>query len=62
MNGGRSLIRRIKEDCYTLTDAASELGVAGVTVWRWVRDGKLKAHRIGRTVLIEKSEIERLRR
>lgn len=44
-----------------MTQAASLLGVSRVTVWRWVRDGRLRATRLGhRTVRIHRADIERL--
>lgn len=34
-------------DRVSLSDAAKILGVARVTAWRWAKDGKLKAKKIG---------------
>ena len=56
------LSEKIHKLCYTQTEAAQHLGVSEVTVWRWIRDGKLTAYRIGREVLIEKAELEKMRR
>ena len=46
----------------TQNQAAKEIGVTTMTLWRWEREGKLRAYRIGREVLLEKAEVERLRR
>ncbi len=45
-----------------LGDAAKETGVHRSTLWRWIRAGKLHSLKMGREVLIEKAELERLRR
>lgn len=47
---------------YLLGDGAKALGVARTTLWRWIKSGKLHAYRVGREVLIEKAELEKLRR
>ena len=48
--------------CLTKKQAAQYLGVSEVTIWHWVKADKLHAYRIGREVLIEKTELEKLRR
>ena len=45
-----------------LHEAQRELGVSRMTLWRWERQGKLTTYRIGREVLIEKAEVERVKR
>ena len=55
-------IAKVKEDFYTLAQAAMAVNVNPATVWRWIKIGKIEAHRIGREVLIEKSEVEKLRK
>jgi excisionase family DNA binding protein len=40
--------------------AAELLGISPWTVRKWLRDNKLRAIRLGRRVLIELAEIERL--
>ena len=47
---------------YMLGEAAKITGRGRTTLWRWIRDGKLQSYRIGREVLIEKAEVEKLRR
>ena len=55
-------IRKVQRDFYRFHEAAEVLAVSDVTLWRWIRAGKVQAHRIGREVLIEKAEVEKLRR
>ena len=42
-------------------EAAAELDITTMTLWRWVRDGKIIAIKFGRYRLIPKSEIGRLK-
>ena len=56
------LIKQVRNEYFTLGEAAKELSVSKVTIWRWINTGKIDADRIGREVLIEKSIIERKRR
>ena len=48
-------------DYYLYKDAVKEIGVTKPTVWRWIKKGKVEILRVGREILIEKSEVERLR-
>ena len=43
-----------------LREAAELIGLSHWTLRQYIRDGKLKAVRIGRRVLIEPSELQRL--
>jgi len=52
---------KIMDYFYTEKDAAKLLGVNPITIWRWVKDGKLDLQRVGREALIPKWEIETLR-
>lgn len=45
---------------YRTGEAAKRLGVSKMTVLRWIKSGKLKAHRIGREYRVPESEIIRL--
>lgn len=56
-----TLIEKIKTEYYPLDDAAKELQHSPVTLWRWIKSGRLKAEYLGRNVFIPKSEVERLR-
>jgi len=48
------------QDAFSYKDAARELGVTTMTLWRWVRDGKIAAVQLGRYKFIPKSEVERV--
>ncbi len=56
------LLARIREEYCTLAEAAGLLAVSTVTLWRWIRDGKIAAERLGREVLIARSDIEKMKR
>jgi excisionase family DNA binding protein len=44
---------------YNVTQAATQLGVSRVSVWRWIRDGQLPASRLGhRTTRIARQDLE----
>ena len=45
---------------YSVSQAATLLGVNRVTIWRWIRTGRLPASRVGsRTTRIARVDIER---
>ena len=46
----------LKDKYWTVTQAAKEFGVTRQTVSRWIKDGKLSADKVGRTVLINKEK------
>lgn len=56
-----TLIAKVKKEYYLLDEAAKELQHSPVTLWRWIKSGKLRAEYLGRNVLIAKSDVERLR-
>ena len=58
----RTLIEKIKKEYYTLGEAAQAIQHNPATLWRWIKEGKLPAERLGREVLIEKKAVERLRK
>ena len=43
-------------------EAATELNITTMTLWRWVRDGKIIAVKFGRYRLIPASEVERIKK
>ena len=49
-------------DVYGPEEAARLLGKGVATIWRWIRDEKILAVRIGGRILIPKKEIERLQK
>jgi excisionase family DNA binding protein len=50
------------KDALSYKDAARELGITTMTLWRWVRDNKIIAVKLGRYKFIPVSEIERIKR
>lgn len=50
------------DDAYGPEEAAKLLGKGIATIWRWLRDDKIIAIRIGSRTLIPKKEIERLQK
>jgi excisionase family DNA binding protein len=52
---------KIGDYFYTEKQAAKLLGITRITIWRWVRGGKLNAQYIDRIVLIPKCEVELLK-
>lgn len=49
-----------EEKYYTIEEVAEMLKVVYMTVYRWIKQGKLKAYRVGKKYMIKKSEIEAL--
>jgi excisionase family DNA binding protein len=49
----------IKDNYFTLSEAANELNVTRQTVFRWIKNGKITSEKVGRETLIEKAEIFR---
>jgi excisionase family DNA binding protein len=49
----------IKDNYFTLSEAANELNVTRQTVFRWIKSGKITAEKVGRETLIEKTEVFR---
>src|SRR5579872_993746 len=46
-------------DYCSISQAATLLGVSRVSIWRWIRDGRLSAVRVGhRTVRIARRDLE----
>ena len=47
-------------DYYSISRTAALLGVSRVTIWRWIRDGRLPVTRLGhRTVHVQRDDLER---
>jgi len=51
---------RVQQMTIGVKEAAERLGVSHWAVRRWIKSGKLRAVRLGRRVLIEPAELERL--
>lgn len=47
-----------KDEFYTAKELASKLKLNIMTIYRYIKAGKLKAHKIGKEFRIEKSEFE----
>ena len=45
---------------YTETQAAKQLGVNRITIWRWIKAGKLNIQKVGGAVFIPKEQIDSL--
>lgn len=54
-----SIIARVLDNFFTLGEAARQMGVTRVTVWRKIKAGEIKVEKIGREVLIEKAFVRR---
>ena len=51
----------LDEESLTVAEAARVLKVSPSTIWRWINQGQLPAHRIGqRRVRLKKAELARL--
>ena len=47
------------KEFYTAQDLADKLGVNIMTIYRYIKAGRLKAHKIGKEFRIAKDEFER---
>ena len=47
----------LRDNYCTISEAAKELGVTRQTISRWIRQGKLSGEKIGREIIIRKSEL-----
>ena len=52
----------IREQVYTITEAAKLLGVNRATIRRWIKANKLYAENIGSVVLLQKSQVHLISR
>lgn len=52
----------IRQSPFTIKEAAEYLEVAEITVRRWVKDGILKAKRIGKNIVFDVDELKAFRR
>ncbi|WP_445184581.1 helix-turn-helix domain-containing protein [Pseudonocardia sp. Cha107L01] len=48
-------------NAYSAAELAELIGVSDETIRRWIKNGDIKAFRIGRTVRIPAEELERIR-
>jgi excisionase family DNA binding protein len=47
----------VKDNYYTISEAAKAIGVARQTVSHWINDGKIPAEKVGRAMLIDKQKL-----
>ena len=48
-----------KEEYYSIEEVAKMLKVAYLTVYRWVKSGRLKAYKAGKQYRIKKSDLDK---
>jgi len=48
-----------KDEFYTATELATKLKLNVMTIYRYIKAGKLKVHKIGKEYRINKNEFER---
>ncbi len=48
----------MEKDFYTAQDLADKLGVNIMTIYRYIKSGKLKAYKIGKEFRIDRKEFE----
>jgi len=48
-------------DYINQTDAAEILGISRMTIWQWMKDGKIQVALVGGQRMIPRSEVERLK-
>ena len=54
------LLNEVQNHFYTYAQATNALEVSKMTLWRWIKAGRVKVYRLGREVLIEKAVIDKL--
>ena len=57
-----TLMVEAETDAYGPEETAKLLGKGEATIWRWLRDGKIVAVKVGGRTLIPEKEIERLKK
>jgi len=48
-----------KDEYYTVEELATKLKLNKMTIYRYIKAGRLKAHKIGKEFRIERTEFER---
>ena len=51
-------VKTINGQCYTCDQVAEKYGVKRITVWSWIREGKLNAMRLGRDYRIRLEDLK----
>ena len=57
--GIRNMVSQIKEQFYTARELADKLRVNIMTIYRYIKAGKLKAYKIGKEFRIDKKEFNK---
>lgn len=52
---------KIADYFYTAQEATDILGINRITIWRWIKEGKLESQKIGGVVLIPKWQVDLLK-
>ena len=52
-------MQAVEETYYTVPEVAETLKVSHMTVYRWIKDGKLAAYKLGGEFRITKRDLER---
>jgi len=50
----------VMDEILTVREVAEYLKLSRTTVWRWVKEGKLQAFKLGRSWRVRRSELERI--
>ncbi|MBA7559798.1 hypothetical protein ES708_01413 [subsurface metagenome] len=62
MYDGKAMVNPIElHDYINQTRAAEILGISRMTLWQWLKDGKVQAVIVGGLRMIPRSEIERIK-
>ena len=56
--GIRNMASQIKEQFYTAKELAEKLRVNIMTIYRYIKAGKLKAYKIGKEFRVDKEEFD----
>jgi excisionase family DNA binding protein len=59
-NGNGPALFQAPDEILSIAQAGEVLGVTGRTVYQWIREGRLRASKIGRLVRIKRSSIDRM--
>jgi excisionase family DNA binding protein len=50
----------VMDEILTVREVAEYLKLSRTTIWRWVKEGKLQAFKVGRSWRVHRSELERI--
>jgi len=57
----RERLSELLDDYLFLYQVAEELGVSRMTLWRWIKSGRLPVYRIGREVLVARHTVAKIK-